>query len=230
MADSVKDIASDVASRMLNRGDDLQKALRDIGYGHLWQHTRAAEMDEGDLLDKSWHPGQNNMADLEKALIPVLTKAMARSKTGSEDLESAWGKVAFEPGTQYKTLNDAVAGTGDPKYGPGHTQVWYMKPATFRNLIMGYDFVAEHVPQALPDPRNLHKTHVLVGVLNVTSPGQIYHQMQGEMWSPHGEARSMIQGLGLQHTSMSIGDIIVEGSDVLMVDTHGFKKLGRKGA
>ena len=33
-------------------------------------------------------------------------------------------------------------------------------------------------------------------------------QMQGENWSPHGEARPLLESLGLGHTSMSIGDVI----------------------
>lgn len=36
---------------------------------------------------------------------------------------------------------------------------------------------------------------------------EIFYRMQGEVWSPHGEARYMIASLGVQHTSMSIGDI-----------------------
>lgn len=32
--------------------------------------------------------------------------------------------------------------------------------------------------------------------------------MQGENWSPNGEARSLIEEKGLIHTSMSMGDIV----------------------
>jgi len=37
---------------------------------------------------------------------------------------------------------------------------------------------------------------------------RVYNNMQGENWSPNGEARDLILFLGLSHTSMSIGDII----------------------
>lgn len=37
---------------------------------------------------------------------------------------------------------------------------------------------------------------------------QIYSDMQGERWSPNGEARFLIKSLNLQHTSMSVGDVV----------------------
>jgi len=41
-----------------------------------------------------------------------------------------------------------------------------------------------------------------------TTLDEIFSIMQGERWSPEGEARDLIRWLGLQHTSMSVGDII----------------------
>ncbi|MCP3927282.1 MAG: hypothetical protein GY714_32385 [Desulfobacterales bacterium] len=37
---------------------------------------------------------------------------------------------------------------------------------------------------------------------------EIFLYMQGEVWSPAGEARELIRALGLVHTSMSVGDVI----------------------
>jgi hypothetical protein len=39
---------------------------------------------------------------------------------------------------------------------------------------------------------------------------EVFRFMQGEVWSPHGEAREIIKTLGLSHTSMSVGDIIFD--------------------
>jgi len=36
----------------------------------------------------------------------------------------------------------------------------------------------------------------------------VFHRMQGENWSPNGEARNLLSSLGIQHTSMSVGDFI----------------------
>ena len=61
----------------------------------------------------------------------------------------------------------------------------------------------------------------------------LYVWMQGENWSPNGEARELIRGLGLKHTSMSIGDIIedTETGQFHIVDFAGFRtrKLSKKG-
>jgi hypothetical protein len=37
----------------------------------------------------------------------------------------------------------------------------------------------------------------------------VFHLMQGETWSPNGEARPFIQNLGVQHTSMFEGDLVL---------------------
>lgn len=70
----------------------------------------------------------------------------------------------------------------------------------------------------------------LVGfdVTNDVKLDDIYMLMQGEVWSPEGEAREFIQALGLKHTSMSIGDIIdMPDYALLEVATVGFKPVGR---
>jgi hypothetical protein len=38
----------------------------------------------------------------------------------------------------------------------------------------------------------------------------VFDAMQGEVWSPNGEARPFIQNLGVQHTSMMTGDLVVD--------------------
>jgi hypothetical protein len=40
--------------------------------------------------------------------------------------------------------------------------------------------------------------------------GHVFYQMQGDVWSPHGQAREEIIALGVQHTSMSIGDVAMD--------------------
>ncbi len=55
-----------------------------------------------------------------------------------------------------------------------------------------------------------------------SSPSKVFGMMQGERWSPKGEARRMIRELGLHHTSMSVGDVMVTNRRILMVDHMGF--------
>lgn len=55
----------------------------------------------------------------------------------------------------------------------------------------------------------------------------IYCVMQGDFWSPEGEARELITWRGLRHTSMSVGDLIHNLSldKLYEVDTVGFKEI-----
>ena len=55
--------------------------------------------------------------------------------------------------------------------------------------------------------------------------------MQGENWSPNGEARPLIAQLDLSHTSMSIGDVAVDEVGIAhLVTACGFKPLIRAAA
>jgi len=49
-----------------------------------------------------------------------------------------------------------------------------------------------------------------VRVLVAGGLDDVYSKMQGERWSPRGEARPLIKALGLSHTSMSVGDVILD--------------------
>ena len=54
----------------------------------------------------------------------------------------------------------------------------------------------------------------------------VFHTMQGEVWSPNGEARPLIQALELNHTSMSVGDLVVtEDGEAFECDMVGWKDL-----
>jgi hypothetical protein len=44
--------------------------------------------------------------------------------------------------------------------------------------------------------------------IEAKSLDDVFMKMQGEIWSPMGEARALIRSLGLTHTSMSVGDFI----------------------
>lgn len=56
--------------------------------------------------------------------------------------------------------------------------------------------------------RGLARSHRFIATVVALSIEQVFNHMQGEIWSPNGEARSIIEGSGVTHTSMSTGDII----------------------
>ncbi len=97
-------------------------------------------------------------------------------------------------------------------------QVWYMRPEFFRDGICGV---------RTANARDLAATHVHLIDIDATGINQLYQFMQAENWSPNGEARSLIESKGLQHTSMSVGDVIVDDvGNVHVVATIGFKAIG----
>jgi hypothetical protein len=84
---------------------------------------------------------------------------------------------------------------------PIRYKVWYMKPEHFRTYIMGTE---------VPDPNRLSETHVYLKTIECGGPNAAFSIMQGENWSPNGEARELIEKKGLSHTSMSVGDVLEE--------------------
>ena len=53
----------------------------------------------------------------------------------------------------------------------------------------------------------LAKSHVFVRTVEALDLDGALWNSQGEVWSPNGEAKPLIQSLGLGHTSMSVGDV-----------------------
>ena len=56
----------------------------------------------------------------------------------------------------------------------------------------------------------LQSSHVRVCEVRADSLDDAWLQMQAEHWSPSGEARPLLERLGLSHTSMSVGDVILD--------------------
>ena len=55
---------------------------------------------------------------------------------------------------------------------------------------------------------DLPRTHQFVRSIMAETKDEVYREMQGEVWSPNGEMRSVIIALHLHHTSMSVGDVL----------------------
>ena len=103
-------------------------------------------------------------------------------------------------------------------------QVWYWKSEFSRDLLMGYDWCLK--AGRLPDPSALGRMHVHLTDIASDEREFIFQQMQGESWSPRGHARRLISAKGLDHTSMSVGDVVVlADGEAWMVDLVGFRKL-----
>lgn len=122
----------------------------------------------------------------------------------------------------YNSLNDAAKIS--PDLAKGSTKIWYAKST--RDLGMGYDWCAKK--GCLPDLKDLKKTHVLLGEVKCTSKEKIFGLLQGEIWSPNGEAHNLIDKSGTKHTSMSVGDIVEMDGKVYMADMRGFREIHKQ--
>ena len=60
----------------------------------------------------------------------------------------------------------------------------------------------------------LQTSHVYLCQVEAGCRDDAFLQMQGENWSPHGEARELLQSLGLGHTSMSVADVLQDEGGV----------------
>ena len=60
----------------------------------------------------------------------------------------------------------------------------------------------------------IDETHVEVAHVDAEHLSTVYYTMQAEVWSPCGEALELITDLGLTHTSMSVGDIVLDDAGV----------------
>ena len=77
------------------------------------------------------------------------------------------------------------------------------------------------------DIEDFYARWVKVRELHARGMEEVFMEMQGEMWSPNREARPLIRKLGLKHTSMSVGDIVLvpEKNELHLVADLGFTKV-----
>lgn len=107
----------------------------------------------------------------------------------------------LESNVQYRRLNDA-----GEYYQPGDTEIWYLKD--------GRD-------PSNTDINNLYRSHAMIGTLAETDPEIILSMMQSENWDTDNGAESMLDSLGVEHSSMRSGDVIVVGNTAHVISNDG---------
>ena len=177
-------------------------ALVSLNRAHQLDEYKPKKDARGSLLDHVVRLAHEK-PETRKHLLPLIRKFAANS---------------------YSSLSDAAEVTGNDKYLPGKTEIWYMKPSAEDDYFRGPARLKER-GLVLPIPQTIRETHILLGTVRETNLDKVWVMMQGETWSPRGEARGLIRGLHLEHTSMSVGDAIKIGSKLFMVDRAGFVEL-----
>lgn len=98
----------------------------------------------------------------------------------------------------------------------GTTEIWYWKDIEYSFKVNRCyeeededEILDEKIKPYLPKTlRELQQTHEKLGTTTLKGADEIFFELQGERWSPNGEARDFIKQKGLIHTSFSVGDII----------------------
>ena len=160
--------------------------------------------------------------EIKEALVEAFGNGAEEIKTPFLDhpaLQDNYGRDLLRKlGTlgAYTSLNDAsryIEGLGE-----GETEIYYLdndcrnaRDISFKPESAGaYDFA---------------ETYKLLGKIKLTDLEEIFMALQGENWSPLGEANPFIRGLGLYHTSMSVGDIVIVNGKKHVVCGMGFKEV-----
>lgn len=107
----------------------------------------------------------------------------------------------LESDVEYSRLSDA-----GEYYRPGDTEIWYLKD--------GRD-------PSDTDVNNLYRSHAMIGTLAETDPETILSMMQSENWNTDNGAENMLDSLGVEHSSMRTGDVIVVGDTAHVISDNG---------
>ena len=107
----------------------------------------------------------------------------------------------LESDVEYSRLSDA-----GEYYRPGDTEIWYLKD--------GRD-------PSDTDVNNLYRSHAMIGTLAETDPETILSMMQSENWNTDNGAENMLDSLGVEHSSMRTGDVIVVGDTAHVISDDG---------
>jgi hypothetical protein len=101
--------------------------------------------------------------------------------------------------------------------------IYYMKPEHFRDGICGRN---------QPTAATIHQTHTFLRAVQAESLDEVYSIQQADHWArDHVATNAMLESKGLQHTSMSVGDVIYEqhpngGGAFYIVASFGFDRIG----
>lgn len=137
---------------------------------------------------------------------------------GDEWLGGWWTFLTYEGMDQPIALNHDICHKSAEEGIARTYRVWYQKRMLGR-------FMAD----VDLDPEHLDQTHICLVEIKAAHLYDVFLLMQGERWSPNGEARSIIERAGLSYTSMSVGDV-VEMQDggrqrFFRCDSYGFTEI-----
>ena len=116
-----------------------------------------------------------------------------------------------------RDLVKLVESKEDPKYTVFYFNSYGANEALTRALFD--DGGESNIPVSLSD-------YIELTEVRAADKEHVFYLMQGETWSPMGEARECIRSVGLKHTSMMMGDLVRDPDGQYWVCAMmGFKKV-----
>jgi hypothetical protein len=115
----------------------------------------------------------------------------------------------------------------------GYRPFFHQAPCDSGDLYQVY-YATDKLDNQYRDPDRrfvVGETHKYIRAVHAKNVAEVYHLMQGHVWSPNGEARSFIAALeGVHHTSLSIGDVVISPAGwAWMCVSTGWEKVKRQG-
>lgn len=125
---------------------------------------------------------------------------------------------------KYERLSDAAQKTGDERYQGGSVGIWYARTPVRADLSTSLTAARKYGHEITR--KTLSVTHVHLGNIEAEDEEVAFALMSGNYWSPNGEANDWLDSLGLDHTSMIVGDVVDFRGKLLFVEFEGFAELG----
>lgn len=130
---------------------------------------------------------------------------------------------SFSHARVYQRLADAADRLGDERFRDGRVGIWYARAEVRRDFYCGLAAAKERGYNITRE--TLSATHVHLGNIDTEDAEMAFALMQGDYWSPVGTANEWLRSLGLDHTSMFVGDVIDINGQLLFVEVEGFSAL-----
>ena len=126
----------------------------------------------------------------------------------------------------FSSLNDAAQSFRRADcLRPGTTKVWYLTS----RAVSGRDERRTNIAFGQFEDINLadlSETHNLMGSISGgESLDEVFLALQGEPWSHDERLRLLLNDLGADHSSMSVGDIIEREDGIWVVAAFGFEHM-----
>lgn len=124
----------------------------------------------------------------------------------------------------YKNFADAAENTKVEAFRGGSIGIWFARRKFKKKLRSGLAR-ARHLGLDVTRA-TLEKTHAHLGNIEAADPETVLQLLDAELWNPNGEAIDWLDSLGVDHTSISCGDVIDFRGRLLFVDLNsGFSEL-----